>query len=135
MENNMNQNNQTAPEGQQEKTFTQEQLNAIVGKRLSEQKQQQEADLAKKADELNKREMAIRAKELLSEKRLPKELAEVLRYDNEDELVKAINILDSARAQHSVDNSEYKRMDSGRLPKGEHAEPDTLASAFGLKGR
>ena len=63
---NMNQNNQTAEE-QQEKTFTQEQLNAIVGKRLSEQKQQQEADLAKKADELNKREMAIRAKELLCE--------------------------------------------------------------------
>ena len=64
---NMNQNNQTAGE-QQEKTFTQEQVNAIVGKRLSEQKQQQEADLAKKADELNKREMAIRAKELLCEK-------------------------------------------------------------------
>ena len=37
---NMNQNNQTAGE-QQEKTFTQEQVNANVGKRLSEQKQQQ----------------------------------------------------------------------------------------------
>ena len=131
---NMNQNNHTAEE-QQEKTFTQEQLNAIVGKRLSEQKQQQEADLTKKTDELNKREMAIRAKELLSEKRLPKELAEVLRYDNEDELVKAINILDSAREQHSVDDGEYKRMDDGRLPKGEHDAPDTLANAFGLKGR
>ena len=81
---NMNQNNQTAGE-QQEKTFTQEQVNAIVGKRLSEQKQQQEADLAKKADELNKREMAIRAKELLCEKRLPEGLAEVLKYDNEDD--------------------------------------------------
>ena len=131
---NMNQNNHTADE-QQEKTFTQEQLNAIVGKRLSEQKQQQEADLTKKADELNKREMAIRAKELLSEKRLPKELAEVLRYDNEDELVKAINILDSAREQHSVDDGEYKRMDDGRLPTGKHDKPDTLANAFGLKGR
>lgn len=131
---NMNQNNQAAGE-QQEKTFTQEQLNAIVGKRLSEQKQQQEADLAKKADELNKREMAIRAKELLSEKRLPKELAEVLKYDNEDDLVKAIDILNSAREQHSIDSSEYKRMDNGRLPIGEPIEPDAIASAFGLKGR
>lgn len=131
---NMNQNNHTAEE-QQEKTFTQEQLNAIVGKRLSDQKQQQEADLIKKADELNKREMAIRAKELLSEKRLPKELAEVLRYDNEDELVKAINILDSVRERHSVDDGEYKRMDDGRLPTGKHDKPDILADAFGLKGR
>ena len=130
---NMNQNNHTAEE-QQGKTFTQEQLNAIVGKRLSDQKQQQEADLIKKA-ELNKREMAIRAKELLSEKRLPKELAEVLRYDNEDELVKAINILDSVRERHSVDDGEYKRMDDGRLPTGKHDKPDTLADAFGLKGR
>lgn len=131
---NMNQNNQTAGE-QQEKTFTQEQVNAIVGKRLSEQKQQQEADLAKKADELNKREMAIRAKELLCEKRLPEGLAEVLKYDNEDELVKAINILDSAREQHSVDDGEYRRMDDGRLPTGKQDKPDTLANAFGLKGR
>ena len=131
---NMNQNNQTAGE-QQEKTFTQEQVNAIVGKRLSEQKQQQEADLAKKAEELNKREMAIRAKELLCEKRLPEGLAEVLKYDNEDELVKAIDVIKTVRDGAAVDNSEYKRMDDGRLPTGKHAEPDTLANAFGLKGR
>ena len=68
----------TATEQQQGKTFTQEQVNAIVGKRLAEQKATLEADFVKREQELNKREMSIRAKELLSERGLPKGLSDVL---------------------------------------------------------
>ena len=71
----------------------------------------------------------------MCEKRLPEGLAEVLKYANEDELVKAIDVIKTVRDGAAVDNSEYKRMDDGRLPTGKHAEPDTLANAFGLKGR
>ena len=64
-----NQNtNGTAPETQQEKTFTQEQVNAIVSKRLAEAKASNESALNKREEELNQREMRIRAKELLSER-------------------------------------------------------------------
>ena len=65
----------TAAEQQQGKTFTQDQVNAIVGKRLAEQKATMEADFVKREQDLNRREMAIRAKELLAEKGLPKELS------------------------------------------------------------
>lgn len=87
-----NQNIETVQ--QQERTFTQEQVNAIVGKRLAEQKQQLENEFVKREQELNKREMSIRAKELLAEKGLSKDLATVLRYDDEDSLIKAINAIE-----------------------------------------
>lgn len=124
---------------QQEKTFTQEQLNAIVGKRLSEQKQQQDAELVKKTEELNKREMVLKAKEMLSEKKLPKELAEVLKYDNEEELKKALDILENVRGFKKEDmedqaKSEYKVLEDNRLPKSNYPEKDiSLAKAFGIK--
>lgn len=130
---NMNQNTSgTAPEQQQEKTFTQEQLNAIVGKRLAEQKQQHEAELVKRETELNKREMSIKAKELLAEKKLPKELADVLKYDNEAELKKAIETIENARG---FSKGNEMKVEGYKLPTGTH-EPlaDPIADAFKMKG-
>lgn len=98
-------NNNTV--SQQEKTFTQDELNAIIGKRLSEQKQQQEAELTKREEELKKREMNLKANELLAEKGLPKTLAAVLKYDTEEELVKAIDTLETARGFKQESKQEY----------------------------
>ena len=86
--------NQGNTEDQDEKNgtglFTQEQVNAIVSKRLKEQKATLAAELDQREKDINKREMAIRAAELLSEKGLDKSLASVLKYDTEDELKTAI---------------------------------------------
>ena len=98
-------NNNTV--NQQEKTFTQDELNAIIGKRLSEQKQQQESELTKREEELKKREMNIRANELLMEKGLPKSLGAVLKYDTEEELIKAIEILEQTRGFKQEKEPEY----------------------------
>lgn len=87
----------TAPEQQQERTFTQEQVNAIVGKRLAEARSSQEADLNRRETELNQRETQIRAKELLAERGLPKELADVLKYTDEDSLVSALNVIERTK--------------------------------------
>lgn len=103
----------TAPEQQQGKTFTQEQLNSIVGKRLAEQKQQLEADFGKREMELNKREMSIRAKELLAEKGLDKELADILRYDTEEELKKAIERIECIRGFKAEERPKEKRIYQG----------------------
>ena len=131
-----NQNmNGTAPEEQQEKTFTQEQVNAIVGKRLAEQKQQHEAELVKREQELTRREMSVRAKELLSEKGLSKELADVLRYDSEDELVKAIETIEHARGFRTEEKGEYQVLGDNRLPEGNGIlSLDPIAQAFRVKG-
>lgn len=93
MENQNLETGVTATGIQQERTFTQEQVNAIVGKRLAEAKASNEALLSKRENELNQREMQLKAKELLSERGLPKELADVLRYDNEESLSKAIEVI------------------------------------------
>lgn len=128
----------TALEQQQEKTFTQEQVNAIVGKRLSEQKATLEADFVKREQELNKREMNIRAKELLSERGLPKGLSDVLRYDTEEELVKAIETIEHSKGFKNEDQDKENTLPEGfhvlekKLPDGDHNTSDPIANAFKL---
>lgn len=129
-----NNTNGTAPDTMQERTFTQEQVNAIVGKRLAEHKQQQEAELVKREQELNKREMSIKAKELLAEHNLPKELANVLRYESEADLVAAIKTIKDVKMMSDDGGKEYKVLEANRLPVGlTYDEPDRIAKAFGLE--
>lgn len=131
--------NVTAAE-QQGKTFTQEQVNAIVGKRLAEQKAVMEADFVKREQDLNKREMAIRAKELLVEKGLPKELSDIMRYDTEEELVKAIGTIEHTRGFQKEESDQQGGLPKGfqvlenKLPKGDHNPPDPIAEAFRQEG-
>lgn len=130
----------TATEQQQGKTFTQEQVNAIVGKRLAEQKATLESDFVKREQELNKREMSIRAKELLSERGLPKSLSDVLRYDTEEELVKAIETIEHSKGFKEEDQNINNGLPKGfhvlenKLTDGDHNIPDPIADAFKMKG-
>lgn len=119
----MENNNITAD--QQEKTFTQYELNAIIGKRLSEQKQQQESELVKREEELKKREMNLKANELLMEKGLPKSLGAVLKYDTEEELVKAIEILEQTRGFKQEKEPEYEVL-VNRLPERRYDDDDFM---------
>lgn len=137
-----NQNtNGTAPETQQEKTFTQEQVNAIVSKRLAEAKASSESALNKREEELNQREMQIRAKELLSERGLPKQLADVLKYSDEKSLIAAIDVIERTRGfkKGSAENEQAeqeKRTYEGFRPIEEGAlygrEADPFRKAWGL---
>ena len=98
--------NQGNTEDQDEKNgtglFTQEQVNAIVSKRLKEQKAALAAELDQREKDINKREMAIRAAELLSEKGLDKSLASVLKYDTEDELKTAIDAISNIQGMKEI---------------------------------
>ena len=123
-------NNVTAANDQQEKTFTQEQVNAIVGKRLAEQKQQLESDFVKREQELDRREMNLRAKELLKEKGLPENLAGILKYDNEEELAKAIELINET--QGNMGNKPKLKVIPNPLPERrvEDNPIDPIAKAF-----
>lgn len=120
-----NQNITGTAADQQAKTFTQDQVNAIVGKRLAEQKAAIEAELVKKGHELDKREMSIRAKEMLSERGLPKDLGDVLKYDTEEELVKAIETIEHTRGFKKADQ------ESGNMSKGFKVVENKLESGTG----
>ena len=141
-----NQNtNGTAPETQQEKTFTQEQVNAIVSKRLAEAKASNESALNKREEELNQREMRIRAKEFLSERGLPKSLADVLKYSDEKSLAAAIDVIEHTRGfkdgsaeneQNEQATGKYKYEGFRPIEKGafhEYDAKDPFREAMGLK--
>lgn len=137
---NQNMNTTGTATEQQEKTFTQEQVNAIVGKRLAEAKASNELALNKREEELNRREMQIRAKELLSERGLPKNLADVLRYSDEESLKAAIDVIEHTRGfKESSENNEQKRTErkiiENPLPNGvsNALTGDPLRKAMGLK--
>lgn len=131
-----NQNTTGTATEQQEKTFTQEQVNAIVGKRLAEAKASNEQALNKREQELNQREMQIRAKELLAEKGLPKNLASVLRYDDEESLKAAIDVIENTRGFKDNEHNKLpqRHVIENTLPRGEHEVfGDPLREAMGLK--
>lgn len=64
----------------EEKTFTQEEVNRIIQKRLKERKEEQKAleDIATKTAELEQREIKLECKEYLIEKGYPKELLDII---------------------------------------------------------
>lgn len=90
-DNTINQNTNPATEqGAGEKTFTQEDVNRIVGERLAKEKAKNsgEADFAKREQELARRELHMTAKELLSEKGLPVQIVDALNCADEETMKK-----------------------------------------------
>ena len=84
------------------RTFTQEDVNRIVSKRLAEEKTKSEAELAKKAAELEEREFKLNSIEILRASGLPDELLSALNAKDEETLK------DSIKAVKSYINRQYK---------------------------
>lgn len=84
-------NNPVQNEG--ERTFTQDDVNRIVGERLSKEKDRAAAELAKREQDLHARELRITAREKLAEKGLPVELLEALNCTSEEALDKSVNLI------------------------------------------
>lgn len=94
MEENTNQvQEQTAVE-EQGKTFSQEDVNRIVGERLAKEKAKNDADWQQREQDLQRRELHMTAKEYLSEKNIPVELLDALNYTDEETLQKSVEIIE-----------------------------------------
>ena len=65
-----------------EKTFTQDDVNRIVGKRLAEEKQKVEASLAEREKALKQKEFEFEAKQLLREKGFSEHFFNILKGDD-----------------------------------------------------
>lgn len=76
-----------------DKTFTQEQVNAIVGERLAKEKAKTEAVLAQREQELAKRELMLTAKEKAGEMGLPVEILGVLNISDPETLDKSLETI------------------------------------------
>ena len=120
-----------------EKTFTQDELNAIVSKRLAEQKISLSKEIAEKETALNEREKKITVKEKLKANGLSEDLADIIKFDadNADALDDTINSLSDMMKQGQGNNAGVFKPLSEPLPKGDVEKPfkDDLRGAFGLK--
>lgn len=90
MDENKAMNNQN-PDGAGEKTFSQEDVNRIVGERLAKEKAKGEAALAEREQQLAQRELLLTAKEKLTENGLPVELVDALNVSSPEALEKALS--------------------------------------------
>lgn len=75
-----------------EKTFTQEQVNAIIGERLAKEKTRADAAIAEREQQIAQRELLLEAKEKMSDMGLPVELLDALNVSSKEAIEKSLTI-------------------------------------------
>ena len=115
-----------------EKMFTQEDVNRIIGERLSRDKQKGVEGLDKRENELALKELKFTAKQLLAEKGLPLELAEIINLTDEKSVTEAVELL-SGFIVPKKKNDKLKVIER-KLPESENEDDNygQLRKAFGL---
>lgn len=137
-------NNQNTNPANGERTFTQEDVNRIVGERLAKEKArgdaasaEREQQLAEREKQLANREALIELKDQLHDMGLPAELLPVLNVQDKAALTTALEALKTYIDEKSKDKHEYKVWEPLKLKHGEPYDlnPTTdqqLRKAMGL---
>lgn len=140
-ENNMNQNQNADPvanegTGGNNKTFTQEDVNRIIQERLAKEKAKNngDADLAKREQELVQRELHMTAKEMLSEKGLPVQLFDALNCTDKETMEKSIATIETIFNDYKANVTKQIKF-TGFQPGGTSIKPDAGASVEDLEIR
>ena len=129
-----------AGSGKEQKLFTQDEVNSFVQSRISRLKGQinkeAQAEYSQKLAELQARESKLMVKEALHERNMPRELADIITCDDENDLNTKLEALqkiygDKAKEEKPkgfVMVGARPAESSGRLPAG----PDPVRKAMGL---
>lgn len=118
----------------EEKTFTQEEVEEIVKKRLARERKKAargtegEDSLTERENRLAEREIRLTARERLQEEGLPMSLADVLRYSDEKTLETAIEALKEFKADTEPRKSWGMRQSSS----GKNTGDSQIRQAMGL---
>lgn len=88
-------NENTTPATEEQKTFTQEDVNRIVSERLAKEKTKLDTALAEREKTLTQRELALTAKERLRASGLPGSLIDALNMSDSDALEKSLKIVET----------------------------------------
>lgn len=140
MDNNQNQNTNPNPNAG-EKTFTQEQVNAIISERLAKERAKGESAFAEKEQQfaererqLANREALIDLKDQLKEMGLPAELLPVLNVQDKAALTTALDALKAYIETEKEKNKHYKVFEPNVLKKGDpYGYDDTYAEDAQLR--
>lgn len=117
-----------------ERTFSQEEVNGIVQRRLAEEREKlgatrsaMEADLAKRESDLARKEFEFSARATLAQKGLPVELLEALNTSSPESFNKSLELLESHMAAYG-DKVKEQAQDGPRITI--HAPSDERATAI-----
>ena len=124
-------NNQN-PDGAGAKTFSQDDVNRIVGERLAKEKAKGEAALAEREQQ---RELLLTAKEKLTENGLPVELVDALNVSSPEALEKALSIVKTVMDKHKAEARPIKISGAKPAESLSHAKntgDSSLRKAMGL---
>lgn len=129
MGNNEENTQNNEEQAQDQKTFTQDEVEEIVKRRLARERRkterEQESDSGTDRDiTLEERELRVMAREKLFDEGLPSSLADVLKYSDEKSLTKAIEV---------IKGLEKQAPKSWGQRQGSHVgKPDPIRKAMGL---
>ena len=125
------------------KTFTEEEVNDIVRKRLNREREKltkafeegtRESDLDERERNILKRELKADTLEKLAENGMPAGLADLVNYDSAEECEKSLATVSAVFNQAVNEAVKGKaRQSTPRDGGGYTGRPDPLAGAFGLK--
>ena len=134
-----NKTTNTNPEsGAGAKTFSQDDVNRIVGERLAAEKRKGETALAEREQQLAQRELLLTAKEKLTESGLP--VLNALNVSSPEAMEKAITtlkgVIDKIKAEAPKPFTIHgaKPAEAGRRPELESSGDSRLRKAMGLPG-
>lgn len=121
-------------QGTGEKLFTQEQVNTIVQDRIAKEKAKYEKQIADMKAEVSQREKRLEAREKLTEKGLPAELADLVRLDDDKAFNTSLELLERTYKQsHQEPPEKGTAARHSYIPKGgKAADYDPVREAMGL---
>lgn len=132
MEDIKNQEMEQENSNNEEKTFTQDEVNRIVQERLSRNKSKND-ELEEREKKIIQRELKADCKDILIEKNLPVELSELFNGYSEDELDKFIDVI--GKIEDKIKSSNEHKM-RGHKPNisntVEYNSNDPIKEAFKL---
>lgn len=132
MEDIKNQEMEQENSNNEEKTFTQDEVNRIVQERLSRNKSKND-ELEEREKKIIQRELKADCKDILIEKNLPVELSELFNGYSEDELDKFIDVI--GKIEDKIKSSNENKMRGHKPNIGntvEYNSNDPIKEAFRL---
>lgn len=111
-------------------TFTQEQVNQMLARRIAEEKSKMESTFAEREKELTAREFTQKARETLTAKGLSHDLLEAMNTSSPEAFERSLSIFE----KYTGPKPTPAKVNSG----GEHSEPaegegESIRAAMGLK--
>mgnify|MGYP001623055947 FL=1 len=134
---------QESRQGKDEKTFTTEEVNEIVQRRLAREREKlskafqegtKESDLEERERRILKRELRADVLETLAENRMPAGLADLVNYDSKEDCEKSLKVVSTVFNQAVNEAVRGKARQSTPIESATHyMKGDPLAKAFNIK--